>query len=396
VLIGLLADTADSLESPGGDGDGSALGNLSRPSVHELLPVAAHAVRRNWRWSSPVLRHAVRVGVVAAVGETIGMLLPFGHGYWAPLTAVMVMRPDFSQTYSRGVARIAGTALGVVLASLVIWAAAPNDWALTALAVVAIGGAYLTILTGYAAMSACIAAYVVFLLAMGSTGLVGTAEERVGQTLLGGALALIAYAVFPTWQTVRLPDRLAAYIEAGGRYAAAAVAAFGAPSADSYRAVREALLDHRQARAELLTATAQAADEPVRHRGLRNSQISGARSAMAGLGRTALLLEAHLPPLGSGSGSGSEPSAAGPGPEPVPGAERFAAVLQEETARAAQAVRLDQPIDLTPVRLHYQAWAAELPDPDEESTDPRHLVVRDAGYLVAALEGLQQALRKQE
>jgi uncharacterized membrane protein YccC len=396
LLIGLLADTADSLESPGGDGDGSALGNLSRPSVHELLPVAAHAVRRNWRWSSPVLRHAVRVGVVAAVGETIGMLLPFGHGYWAPLTAVMVMRPDFSQTYSRGVARIVGTALGVVLASLVIaglgaWSAAPDDWVLAALAVVAIGGAYLTILTGYAAMSACIAAYVVFLLAMDSTGLLSTAEERVGETLLGGALALIAYAVFPTWQTVRLPDRLAAYIEAGGRYAATAVAAFGAPSADSYRAVREALLDHRQARAELLTATGQAADEPVRHRGLRNSQLNGARSAMAGLGRTALLLEAHLPPLGGGSSS--EPGT-GTGPEPVPGAERFAAVLQQETARAAQAVRLGRPVDLAAVRLQYQAWAAELPDPDEDSTDPRHLVARDALFLVAALEGLQQALQE--
>ena len=389
LLIGLLADTADSLESPGGDGDVSPLGNLSRPSVHEMLPVAAHAVRRNWRWSSPVLRHAVRVGVVAAVGETIGLLLPFGHGYWAPLTAVMVMRPDFSQTYSRGVARIAGTVLGVVLASLVIRAAAPDDWVLTALAVVAIGGAYLTILTGYAAMSACIAAYVVFLLAMDSNALVSTAEERVGQTLLGGALALIAYALFPTWQTVRLPDRLAAYIEAGGGYAAAAVAAFGAPSADSYRAVREALLDHRQARAELLTATGQAADEPVRHRGLRNSQLSGARSAMAGLGRAALLLEAHLPPLGGGSGP--EPGA---GPEPVPGAERFAAVLREETARAAQAVRLGQPVDLSAVRLQYQAWAEELPDPDEDSTDPRHLVARDARFLVVALEGLQQALRK--
>ncbi|WP_042403893.1 FUSC family protein [Streptacidiphilus carbonis] len=385
LLIGLLADTADSLESPGGDGDGSSLGTLSRPSVHELLPVAVHAVRRNWHWSSPVLRHAVRVGVVAAVGETIGMLLPFGHGYWAPLTAVMVMRPDFSQTYSRGVGRIVGTALGVVLASLVIWSAAPGDRLLTGLAVVAIGGAYLTILTGYAAMSACVAAYVVFLLAMDGSGLVSTAEERVGQTLLGGALALIAYALFPTWQTVRLPDRLAAYVEAGGHYAAAAVAAFGAPSADSYRAVREALLDHRQARAELLTATGQAADEPVRHRGLRNSQISGARSAMAALGRTTLLMEAHLPPLDADPGS---PRA----PVPVPGAERFAAVLRQETARAAGSVRLEQPIDLTPVRLEYQAWAAELPDPDEESTDPRHLVVRDAGLLVAALEGLQQAL----
>jgi len=346
-----------------------------------MLPVAAHAVRRNWTWSSPVLRHAVRVGAVAAVGETVGLLLPFGHGYWAPLTAVMVMRPDFSQTYSRGVARIAGTVLGVLVASAVVLLADPDVWACSALAVICIGGAYTTIRTGYAAMSACVTGYVVFLLTMAGDSVTVAAEDRVGQTLLGGALALASYALFPTWQTVRLPDRLAAYIEAGGHYAAAAVAAFGAPSAASRRAVRETLLDHRQARADLLTSSQQASVEPVRHRGLRHSQVTAASSAMAALGRTALLMEAHLPP----------PNGA-PAPKPVPGAARFAEVLREETARAALAVRLEQPVDLTGLRLHYDAWTLELPAPADNSTDPAHLVLRDANFLVDALEGLQKAL----
>ncbi|MFC1412589.1 FUSC family protein [Streptacidiphilus sp. N1-12] len=384
LLVGLLADSADSLESPaatGRDAGADEVGHLPRPSLPEMLPVAAHAVRRNWAWSSPVLRHAVRVGAVAAVGETVGLLLPFGHGYWAPLTAVMVMRPDFSQTYSRGVARIAGTVLGVLVASAVVLLADPDVWACSALAVLCIGGAYTTIRTGYAAMSACVTGYVVFLLAMAGGSVTVTAEDRVGQTLLGGALALASYALFPTWQTVRLPDRLAAYIEAGGRYAAAAVAAFGAPSAASRRAVRETLLDHRQARADLLTSSQQASVEPVRHRGLRHSQVTAARSAMAALGRTALLMEAHLPaPNG------------GPAPEPVPGAARFAEALREETARAALAVRLEQPVDLTGLRLHYDAWTLELPAPADNSTDPAHLVLRDAGFLVDALEGLQKAL----
>ena len=403
LLIGLLADTADSLETPaatGRDTGDDEVGHLPRPSLTELLPVAAHAVRRNWHWSSPVLRHAVRVGTVAAVGETVGLLLPFGHGYWAPLTAVMVMRPDFSQTYSRGVARTAGTVLGVLVASLLIRLTDPGVQVCAALAVLCIAGAYTTIRTGYAAMSACVTGYVVFLLAMDGGNITTTAEERVGQTLLGGALALVSYALFPTWQTIRLPDRLAAYIEAGGRYAAAAVAAFGAPSATSHRNVRESLLDHRQARADLLTSSQQASVEPVRHRGLRHSQVTAARSAMAALGRTAMLLEAHLPP----------PQTA-PAPAPVPGATRFAEVLREQTARAAEAVRLERPVDLSALRLHYEAWADQLAVPgqgqDQEpeqdpgygpeqgpdgGTDPARLVLRDAGFLVDALEGLQKAL----
>ncbi|QMU69292.1 FUSC family protein [Streptacidiphilus sp. P02-A3a] len=384
-LIGLLAEASDAVEAVDrGDpvhGEANAPGHLSRPGLRQLLPVLPHALRRHWNWSSPVLRHAVRVGVVAAVGEILGRSLPFQHGYWAPMTAVMVMRPDFSQTYARGVARLAGTVLGVVVATGIIRLTHPSAWICAGLAVVSIGGAYLLMRTGYAAMSTCITGYVVFLLAMGGEANTSTVEDRVLLTLLGGLLALIAYAVFPTWQTVRLPDRLAAYVEAGGRYSAAAVDAYAEPTEHSRALLRAALLEHRQTRAELLTASEQAAGEPVRHRGLHTAQLADARSAMAALGRTTMLMEAHLPP---------------PQSSPVPGAAEFAEVLREQTAAAARAIRADEPVDLHALRDHYEQWAQWLPtpaaDPADEPGGAADLVYRDAGLLVEALEGLDSAL----
>jgi len=385
-LIGLLAEASDAVEAVDrGDpvrGEPGAPGHLPRPGLRQLLPVLLHALRRHWDWSSPVLRHAVRVAVVAAIGEVLGRVLPFQHGYWAPMTAVMVMRPDFSQTYARGVARLAGTVLGVVVATGIIRLADPSSWVCAGLAVLSIGGAYLLMRTGYAAMSTCVTGYVVFLLAMGGEAHTSTVEDRVVLTLVGGLLALAAYAVFPTWQTVRLPDRLAAYVEAGGRYAAAAVDAYAQPAEHGRAVLREALLDHRQTRAELATASEQAAGEPVRHRGLQAAQLADARAAMAALGRTTMLMEAHLP---------------APDAPPVPGAARFAEVLRELTASAAASIRADQPVDLDALRVHYEQWAKELPpgaaDPAGEPSGPAELLYRDAGLLVEALEGLDSALR---
>ena len=381
-LIGLLAESTDAVEAVDrGDpvrGEPGAPGHLPRPGLTQLLPVLLHALRRHWDWSSPVLRHAVRVAVVAAVGEVLGRVLPFQHGYWAPLTAVMVMRPDFSQTYARGVARLAGTVLGVVVATGIIRLATPSSWICAGLAVVSIGGAYLLMRTGYAAMSTCVTGYVVFLLAMGGEARTSTVADRVILTVVGGALALTAYAVFPTWQTVRLPDRLAGYVEAGGRYAGAAVGTFAQPSPRGRAVVREALLDYRQSRAALLTASAQAAAEPVRHRGLRASQLADSRAAMAALGRISMLLEAHMPP----------PDAA-----PVPGAADFAELLREQTAQAARAIRADQPVDLGTIRGHYEQWAKQLSELADAPGGPAGLLYRDAGLLVEALEGLDSALR---
>ncbi|MFE4724274.1 FUSC family protein, partial [Streptomyces sp. NPDC056728] len=90
---------------------------LVRPTMFRLVPVVVRAVRRELRKDSPVFRHAVRLAAVATLGYLIAAQLPLGHGYWAPIASVMVMRPDFHRTYARAVARLAGTLAGVALAT---------------------------------------------------------------------------------------------------------------------------------------------------------------------------------------------------------------------------------------------------------------------------------------
>src|SRR5690606_23021504 len=123
-----------------------------------------------------------------------------------------------------------------------------------------IGCMYLLMRTGFAITSACIGAYVVFLLHIAGSTWAQTVLDRIWLTALGGALAMLGYALFPAWQTPKLRDRLADWLAATGDYAIAvfdrfADPAYSAPGAVGTpapghpdRRVREALLDTRSAR----------------------------------------------------------------------------------------------------------------------------------------------------
>ncbi|NEB80470.1 FUSC family protein, partial [Streptomyces sp. SID14478] len=233
-----------------------------------LLPVVVRAIRKEARPGSPILRHATRVCAVAVAGYLIGEVLPLGHGYWAPMSAVMVMRPDFSQTYSRAVARFGGTLVGVVLATAVVQLADPGTQLSAALAVVCAGLMYLLMRTGQLAAQACVAAYVVFLLGMGGQTWSQTVPERVVLTLVGGLLATLSYALYPAWETPRLRTRLADWLVALGEYAASVVGHYAHPAGKACPDVRTALLKARDAHIAWEDAAARAMTEPVRHRGL--------------------------------------------------------------------------------------------------------------------------------
>ncbi|MGO4759957.1 FUSC family protein, partial [Streptomyces sp. 2MCAF27] len=181
-------------------------------------------------------------------GYLLGSMLPWGHGYWAPLTSVMVMRPDFGQTFSRGVARFMGTLGGVVLGGAVMALAHPGPYVSAALAVVCAAALYLLMRTGFIVASACVTGYVVFLLGIVGEGWSQTVAARVALTLLGGVLAMAAYVVFPAWETPLLRDRLADWLETNGRYAVAVFDVHARPADRRPRQVREALLDARAAR----------------------------------------------------------------------------------------------------------------------------------------------------
>ncbi|MFJ2708563.1 FUSC family protein [Streptomyces sp. NPDC087428] len=345
-----------------------------RPTLLRLVPVVLKSMRGELHHGSPILRHAIRVSVVAAVGYLLGTLLPYGHGYWAPMTAVMVMRPEFSQTYERSVARFGGTVVGVFLATAIVQTAHPDVGLSAVFAVACALLMYLLMRTGYSVGQACVAAYVVFLLGMAGDDWSQTVLERVVLTLGGGLLAMISYAVYPAWETPRLRNRLGDWLKEDGRYAASVVDQYADPAYRGHDDVRNALLRTRAARVAWQEAVDTAQHEPVRHRGLSRAAADDTQHALSQLGRVAMLMEAHLPEGGA---------------TPVPEAAPLAEALRRSTEQGAKAVRERRVPDWGPVREALEKWDEEERLREGES-DP---VVRNgAGLLLEALEEFSRGL----
>lgn len=342
--------------------------SMLRPTLPGLVPLVLRAVRAELRPGSPVLRHALRVTAVACAGYVIGRALPLGHAYWAPMASVMVMRPDFTQTYARAVARFGGTLVGVAVATGIVQLAQPGMYLSGFLAVLSAGLMYVLMRTGYAVAQVFVSAYVVFLLGMGGLRWDQTVPDRVALTLVGGLLAMIGYAVYPAWETPRLRSRLADWIAAGGRYAAAVLSQYADPAGARRADVREALLAARDARSAWHEAVDRAAGEPVRHRGLSRAAADGAGDALAALGRGAMLLEAHLPERTR---------------QPVAGAAALADALRTATESAATAVRARRVPEWDDVRAALNG--GDGPEPG---------LLREAGeQLLGSLDELSRALR---
>ncbi|MFD4856996.1 FUSC family protein [Streptomyces atratus] len=369
------AEAEEAAETIRVTGDGTpAAPHRRRPTLLRLVPVVGSAVRAELRPGSPILRHAVRVCAVVAVGYLIGAALPFGHGYWAPMAAVMVMRPEFSQTYGRSVARFGGTIVGVSLATAIGQATDPGVTWYAMLSVLCALLMYLLMRTGYVVGQACVSAYVVFLLGMAGDNWSQTVHERVVLTLVGGLLAMISYAAYPAWETPRLRGRLGDWLVADGRYAAAVVDQYAEPAERGQDDVRSALLDTREARVAWQEALATAQHEPVRNRGLSRAAAEDTQHALAQFGRVAMLLEAHLP-CGSAT--------------PVPAAAHLAQALRRATEQGAKELRERRVPDWAEVREALAQWDAQQRTGEGE---PDPFVRNGAGLLLEALEELSRGL----
>ncbi|WPW29715.1 FUSC family protein [Streptomyces atratus] len=369
------AEAEEAAETIRVTGDGTpAVPHRRRPTLLRLVPVVGSAVRAELRPGSPILRHAVRVCAVVAVGYLIGAALPFGHGYWAPMAAVMVMRPEFSQTYGRSVARFGGTIVGVSLATAIGQATDPGVTWYAMLSVLCALLMYLLMRTGYVVGQACVSAYVVFLLGMAGDNWSQTVHERVVLTLVGGLLAMISYAAYPAWETPRLRGRLGDWLAADGRYAAAVVDQYTEPAERGQDDVRSALLDTREARVAWQEALATAQHEPVRNRGLSRAAAEDTQHALAQFGRVAMLLEAHLP-CGSAT--------------PVPAAAHLAQALRRATEQGAKELRERRVPDWVEVREALAQWDAQQRT-GEGGPDP--FVRSGAGLLLEALEEFSRGL----
>ena len=83
-------------------------------------------LRANLNFGSAAFRHAVRLAVCVAIGGAAGRVLGAPRAYWVPMTIAIVLKPDFSSTFSRGLLRLAGTIAGLLLATALFHLLSPG------------------------------------------------------------------------------------------------------------------------------------------------------------------------------------------------------------------------------------------------------------------------------
>ena len=204
----------------------SRFGEFRRPDLVGSLLAAVGVARDHLTWTSPVLRHAVRVSAATALGVAADRFGSVSHGHWIALTVLMVLRPETAHTYTRCVGRAAGLALGIVVASVVtlVWQPTGSPAAVVAVAFLAM--TYLVIRFGYLAVSAAVAAAVVFLLDINPAAAGGDLKDSLFAVVIGCGLAVVAHVVLPDHALIRLHQRAGELLKSEIDYAAAVVKAY--------------------------------------------------------------------------------------------------------------------------------------------------------------------------
>lgn len=190
----------------------------------------------NLSFDSTVFRHAVRMAVCLALGDAIGRSTGLQRTYWIPMTIAIVLKPDFTGTFARGVLRVAGTMAGLALATLLfrlVHTGVTADIALMAL--------FTLLLRWYGPANdgifvIVVSALVVLLAAVTGVAPGAVIAARALNTALGGTLALLAYAIWPTWEKTQTRAALAEMLDAYREYIQAVLGAWqGASLADIER-----------------------------------------------------------------------------------------------------------------------------------------------------------------
>ena len=251
-------------------------------------------LQANLNLRSAVFRHALRLAFAVAIGDAIGRDFDWRRSYWIPMTIVLVLKPEFALTFSRGVLRIAGTILGLLLATALFHFLPIH----TAMEIVLIG--VFTFLVrwigpaNYGVFAVMISALVVLLLTINGVSPKEVILARGFNTAAGGVLALLAYLVWPTWERSRVAESMAALLRSYRTYFSAVANAYSKEEKADRAAIERPRQEARTARTNLEASLERLAAEP----GVIPGQISRLNAILASSHRFAhaiMALEAGLP-----------------------------------------------------------------------------------------------------
>lgn len=252
-------DLAMTLTSGGGLKAG--LGSLApwKPRIQDNV---VEKFRANLTLRSPAFRHALRLVLSLAVGEVLALSIARGRTYWLPMTVVLVLKPEFAETLSRGLLRIAGTMAGLLIATELFHLVPFSSVSLLTMIACSfflmrwIGPA------NYGVFAAAVSAMIVLLSVL--TG--ATPREVISQrglmTLLGGSIGLAGYLIWPTWERTQVRETLAALLDAYRRYFKVTLRAYDPAASQDPTLLSNARVAARLARSNAETSLARLRAEP--------------------------------------------------------------------------------------------------------------------------------------
>ena len=203
----------------------------------------------NLNFQSNVFKHALRVALACITGYIISKLLAYGHhSYWIVMTIAFMLKPAFSLTKQRNKERVIGTLAGGVIGWLILYFIPDRNIHLAFMILFMIG-TYSFMRIKYMVMVICTTPYILILFSFLGLGFMEVAKERILDTAIGCAIALIAgYFLFPSWESSQIKSYLQNMLRANIQYLGRIADALNGKPID--------LLQYKLARKEVYVASA--------------------------------------------------------------------------------------------------------------------------------------------
>lgn len=173
----------------------------------------------NLTLKSDIFRHAVRLTAAMIIAYAISLFLSLAHSYWVLLTIVTILKPAYAITRKRNIERVAGTLIGVIVVSAILYFIS-NTTLLLAIFT-------LSMLLGYSVLRVNYFIFVVFLTIFFIISLYflnpfefqTLIRERLIDTAIGSAVAFFASRfIFPVWGHRQINDSMQKMLEANRQY----------------------------------------------------------------------------------------------------------------------------------------------------------------------------------
>ena len=326
---------------------------------------------------SPAGRHALRLAVIVPVAALIARELPLQRSYWMVVAAATILRPEFGATFTRGAERALGTCLGVALAGAIAVTLHPSGGVTIVLVGALAWAGYSLFPASFAVGFAFITALVVFLLNAISPDTLATASARLLDTLVGGAIGLTAYALWPTWAHTSAWQSLADLVGAARAYLDGVLTAEAEGRRPDDRRMRALARRARLDRTTAESTVARSLSEPS----TRRIDASQSQRALAAMRR--LVQAAHVLRLDA---QDEREHRAHPGLRPLQ--DGIDEVLQEvETSLRARPQQEPAPRELPDIRARFESLQREAGDDDDDAL----ALLAELDEIVDAANGLAAA-----